>query len=334
MRIHHLAACLVVPLVAALLTLGGAASTRAAAGHPAAAPRAMSAASLTNKAILPDTSIDGPALASVDNETVLGWTGTDAAHHLNVETSMDGLHYGDKRTLNETSPFRPDVALTRPGGAVAIAWTGSDTNHSLNVLLDVYGSSPKKLTLRNENSFTAPALLLGPGFYLAWTGTDTNHSLNIMSIGETSTGLQPGTKTILSKNSSDAGPNLARGSATVIDLSWTSRTRQLMIASGDDPVFLQPGTGLPETSAAAPSTNFLGRVLGAENQIWIGWTGTDAAHHLNLEGSTGNLPGAKTILADTAIGGPALSFNTSGNTNLLAWTGTDAAHHLNIATFV
>jgi hypothetical protein len=343
MYLHHRAASVVALLVTALLTLGGTAPTWAAAHSPAAGyARTLPATSLTNKTILPDTSIDGPALASIGNESVLAWTGTDAAHHLNVETSTDGLHYGNKLTLNQTSPFRPDVALASQGGAVAVAWTGTDPRHSLNVLFDVYGSSPKKLTLHNENSFTAPALLIGPGFFLAWAGTDANHSLNILSLSITSSGVVPGTKTVLS-DSSDAGPHLGRSSATVMDLLWSARTTlQLKIATGTQPAFLQPsfqtGTAIAETSAAAPDSFALGPFIGAGNQEWMGWTGTDAADTLNLQ-STMTFPNfpnpstTKTILSDTAIGGPAVSFNSAVDRNLLAWTGTDSAHSLNIATF-
>jgi hypothetical protein len=291
-----------------------------------------------SKTTLGETSIDGPSLDSVGNETVLAWTGTDPAHHLNVETSTDGLHYGHKLILNETSPFRPDVAVTpvQTGFVVVLAWTGTDPNHSLNVLFDVYGSSPKKLTLHNENSFTAPALLFGPCLCLAWTGTNATHSLNVLQLSVTSSAIVPGTKTTLSQDSSDAGPHLRRGSATVMDLLWSTRgTLQLRIAAGTHADALQPGTAVDgETSAAAPDAFVLGPFLGLGSQEWIGWTGTDPAHHLNLFPFAGNPAPTKTILSDTAIDGPALSFNTAANANLLAWTGTDAAHHLNVATFV
>jgi hypothetical protein len=340
MRLRHLAAPVIALLVTAVLTLGGTAPTSAAAQSPATvSAHTLPATTLTNKTTLPETSIDGPALASIGNESVLAWTGTDAAHHLNVETSTDGLHYGNHLILNQTSAFRPDVALTSQGGVIAVAWTGTDANHSLNVLFDVYGSSPKKLTLRDENSFTAPAVILGPAFFLAWTGTDVNHSLNILSLRVTSSGVVPGTKTILSQDSSDAGPHLGRSSATVMDLMWSARTLQLRIAAGTDPTFLQPGTAIAETSAAAPDSFALGPFIGAGNQEWMGWTGTDAAQHLNLQSTTTfpsfpNPAATKTTLSDTAIGGPAVSFNSAINRNLLAWTGTDVAHHLNIATFV
>lgn len=338
---HLLAAPLVALLVAALLSLGAVTPAGAAAGQhvqaSAASARMVPAATVNHKVTLPDTSIDGPALDSAGNETVLAWTGTDTAHHLNVETSTDGLHYGHKLTLNETSPFRPAVTVTpvQAGFVVALAWTGSDPNHSLNVLFDVYGRNPKKLTLSNENSFTAPALLFGPSFLLAWTGTDANHSLNVLPLTVTASAIVPGTKTILTRDSSDAGPHLRRGSATVIDLLWSTRgTRQLRIAAATHTDALQPGTAVGrEISAAAPDAFVLGPFLGLGSQEWIGWTGTDPVHHLNLFPFAGNPTPTKSILSDTAIGGPAVSFNTALNENLLAWTGTDAAHHLNVEGF-
>jgi hypothetical protein len=336
MRLRHFMAPLVALLVAAFLAFGGSpAVARATARHlVAASARALPAAQITSKVILPETSIDSPALASLPtggaNESVIAWTGDDAAHHLNVETSPDGLHFGHKLTLNETSPYRPDVAISSAGGPISVAWTGADVNHSLNVLYDVYGSSPKKLTLQTENSFTAPALLVGPAFFLAWTGTDANHSLNILSLSVTSSGLVPGQKTVLSQDSSNAGPHLARGSATVIELAWTSRALQPRLAAATEPAGLQPGSGIPEESAFAPDIFAIGPFIGAGNLQWLGWTGTDPAHHLNLESTATQFPGPNTILDETALGGPALSFN---NGNQIAWTGTDASHHLNIAKF-
>jgi hypothetical protein len=328
---HHLSAIVLALLAAAALAITGAAPALAAQQAASAAAQATPSTRLLTKLVLPDTSIDGPALSSVyapngTSESALAWTGTDIGHHLNVETSSDGLHFGQKRTLEETSPYRPDVALAAASGPVALAWTGTNADHSLNVLYDVYGQQ-RKLILTHESSVSAPALLLGPGFYLAWTGTDANHSLNLMPIEVTDAGLAPGKKVILSQFSSRAGPHLARVGATTFALSWTSRESQLFVATGTDAPTLSVAS-LPEWSVFAPQTESLGRAYGSGRQ-WIGWTGTDAAHHVNLQG-TFNDPASKTILNEMALGGPALAFNAAEQ---LAWTGTDSAHHLNIATF-
>jgi hypothetical protein len=289
--------------------------------------------------VLPETTIDGPALSSVTgstNRSVIAWTGTDAAHHLNVETSSDGLHFGDKRILGQTSPFRPDVTQVgqSDGGQVTVAWTGTNAARSLNVLFDVYGSSPKKLTLFNETSLAAPAVLqMGSTLFLAWTGVNAAHSLNVLTINITGTGLVPGQKTILSAFSSNTGPHLSAGGPTnSVGLNWTSRSLQPSFALAREDSNFSFIVRLPEASASAPDTTFFPHQGGPGD--WIGWTGTDAAHHLNLQFSTDDPPvfgpGTKTTLGDTAFGGPALAFLGFGQ---IAWTGTDAAHHLNIAKF-
>jgi hypothetical protein len=317
--------------VAGMVTAGAVPASAVSQHATSASALALPTTHLLTKITLPETSIDGPALSSIyvpnqTSESVLAWTGTDSGHHLNVETSGDGLHFSGKRTLPESSPYRPDVALAAPAGAVAVAWTGTDANHSLNVLYDVYGNQ-RKLTLWNESSVSAPALLIGPGFYLAWTGTDANHSLNLMPIEVTSSGLTPGKKSILSQFSSNAGPHMARVGATTFALAWTSRASKLFLATGTDAPTLSVSS-LPELSAFAPQTESLGRAQGSGKQ-WIGWTGTDAAHHLNLQWNFSD-PATKTTLNEMALGGPALAFHAQEQ---LAWTGTDKAHHLNIATF-
>lgn len=346
MRLHHLTMLIVALLTAAMLALGGAAPTWAASQHPtgSAAHALPAAITLTNRTKLPDTSIDSPALASAYvvitgvDETVLAWTGTDAQHHLNLMTSYKGEAFSNKRTLNEMSPYRPAVALDPVGGAVVIAWTGTNANHSLNVLYNAYGDegSPIKLTLR-DNSIGAPALLQSTSpdkLYLAWTGTDANHSLNLMPITRTAHTLVPGAKTVQSKFSSNTGPQLAAGIDASVALSWTTRALQLRVATCMD---AECSTGVPESSAAAPALiyEFLG--VTEPTREWIGWTGTDSAHHLNLQWTTTisqftDPAKTKTTLTDTALSGPALAVSETTGTQI-AWTGTDAAHHLNIATF-
>lgn len=290
-----------------------------------------------------ETSIDGPALASAHvevagaDETALAWTGTDGLRHLNVMTHYKDEPFGDKRTLGETSPYRPAVAVDS-GGAVTLAWTGSDANHSLNVLWNVYGyeGAPMKLTLR-DNSIGAPALLWNSNndkLYLAWTGTNTNHSLNLMPITRTATRLVPGTKTVQSQFSSNTGPQLTPGIDASIVLSWTTRALQLRLAT-----CMSTGcaAGVPETSAFAPALIYEFKGVTEATREWIGWTGTDGAHHLNLQWTTTislftDPAHTKTVLTHTALGGPALTNSETAGTQI-AWTGTDGAHTLNIATF-
>jgi hypothetical protein len=300
-------------------------------------PAALAAARETAKVTLPETSIAGPGLAA---PTAIAWTGTDAAHHLNIRTGIDGLHFPTKTTLPETSPDGPGLAklpIEGPPIPYVLAWRGSDANHSLNV--ETFPNR-RKLTLR-ENSFAAPALTIlnSPiGVLLAWTGTDANHSLNVLPITVSDSGaLVPGTKTVLSQFSSDAGPGVGSiimlvGAAFQFVLGWSTRaTQQLNLAESTDGVHFTSvlGSGLPQTSATAPQFVQAGGTS-VRFPPCIAWTGTDAAQHLNVQCTT-QFPQwpdpahTKTVLPETALGAPGFFQGE------IAWTGTDAAHHLNVA---
>jgi hypothetical protein len=163
---------------------------------------------------------------------------------------------------------------------------------------------------------------------LFWTGTDAAHSLNVMPVNTSP--MTAGKKTVLRQFSSDAGPSLSGiGGGNEFVLGWTARGTQLLnFAESTDGVHFTNGlgTGLPETSATAPQFEpQSGSASGC-----MTWTGTDAAHHLNVQCTTTfpQFPDpahTKTVLAETALGAPSFVGNE------IAWTGTDRAHHLNVA---
>jgi len=335
-------------LVVLIIVMGFAAVAPAPPARAASrSPAVLAAVTETAKVTLPETSIAGPGFDSVNSglvhRTAIAWTGTDAAHHLNVRVGTDGVHFPTKFTFPETSPNGPALAVG-PADAppdFALAWRGTDANHSLNVQTFPDGT---KLTL-HENSFAAPALsFTSPSssgtleLLLAWTGTDANHSLNVLPMkvigvgGPTS--LVPGTKTVLSQFSSDAGPGLT-GNISGVDrlvLGWSTRgAQQLNLAESTDTVHFTSalGSGLPQTSATAPQV-----LQRTATDACVVWTGTDAVHHLNVQCTTQfpqfpNPAQTKTVLSETALGAPGFSMFSQSE---IAWTGTDAAHHLNVAT--
>lgn len=337
-----------------LAGLGGALAALVAVCLPL--PPARAAASggpISEKVILDETSIDGPALWSIANGTVrtgaatyvsaLAWTGTDSAHSLNLRVSPDGLHYDNKITLNETSPYRPAVLAVSPAGPFLLAWTGTDPQHSLNLLYDVYGSR-RKLTL-GETATGAPALAALDGkVYLAWTGTNPGRSLNILPITLGSSGqLSAGAKTILSQYSSDEGPSLVADTHNngQLVLSWTYPASAASSPSAINEAYSTDGahwtTPLvappPQTSVAAPA--ILASSTSSVVPYYWAWSGTDALHSLNIIGSSSlqSWPGPVNTLNEQSTDSPALGYIGSGSSALLAWTGTDPLHHLNVATF-
>jgi hypothetical protein len=327
MRLRYVPEVVLALLTAmAVVVGGGIGPTRADAS-----PTQHAAATVTEgtKVILSETSIAGPGFALSE----IAWTGTDAAHHVNIRVGTDGLNFPEKTTLPATSPVGPAL-VTQPGEAPltpVLAWT--DANQSLHIRFGLSGGTTADL---HETSFAAPAVALGTvgdvvETLVAWTGTDANHSLNVLPITRAGTGVPTlGRKTELRQFSSDAGPSLVGNfQASEFVLGWSERrTERLNLATSTDGANFTSalGSGLPQTSATPPA--FIqphGSASGC-----IAWTGTDAASYLNVQ-CTSQFPQfpdpaqTKTKLSETALGGPGFFDNE------IAWTGTDAAHHLNVA---
>ena len=96
---HRAATWIVSGAIITILLVGARSIPARAAPLPAPAARAApaplaAAVTETNKATLPETSIAGPGFAA---GAAIAWTGTDAAHHLNIRTGTDGLTEGVRR---------------------------------------------------------------------------------------------------------------------------------------------------------------------------------------------------------------------------------------------
>jgi hypothetical protein len=227
--------------------------------------------SFGGKVTLGETSIDGPGFAFGNGRAFLGWTGTDSGHHLNVISSADCHTFGNKVTLGETSPGGP--ALAFGNGRLFIAWNGTDTAHSLNVMSSTDGVHfGNKVTLA-EKSFVSPGLtFLNGKLYLLWSGEDSNRSLNVL---ESTDGVNFTNKVTLG-DSSFFAPALAQQGSLL--LAWTGRggAHLNMLASVTDTHGFTSKLTADDQGAAAPAlANFKG-------QLFIGWTGVDSAHHLNV----------------------------------------------------
>jgi hypothetical protein len=273
----------------------------------------------TGRVTLPEQAIEGPALANVgDSQLALAWTGTDAAHHLNVETSPDGRSFGGKATLPETSPHAPAAAFGN--GRLFLAWT--DSQHRVNVI-----SSADRVTFSNkvtlaEMSTSAPALAFANGLlYLAWTGTDSQHHLNVMSSAD---GITWGSKVTLA-DTSGTGPGLALANGS-LHLLWVGSdpSLSLNVMTSAEGVTWGHKVVLAESSNDHPA-------LVPWEELYLSWTGRDPSHRLNLLVSSGTPSSLadKQTYADTSAAAPALAV-FRGDV-YVGWAGTDAGHHVNVA---
>ncbi len=303
------------------------------------------------KVVLADSSIDGPAIVTTyQPQTVLAWTGTDSAHHLNLLMSADGLHYSAKLILPESSLWRPALAFIDSGrgapyGTLVLAWTGLDPAHTLNMeLISLPSLSVReKITFWGDTSFTAPALTTVNGdinsdVYLAWAGTDTAHTLNVL---HHTTVPESNSKQIFWGWNSVSRPSLTNtpnsSGAIGLILAWTGINNHLYFAqSANRTSWTMPSSSpLSQQSAWAPSLiSFYSTVMPTYWLAWIG-SGTTATRQLNVMYTqrypAWNAAGSMTTVSETAISSPALTYNGVSRQVLLAWTGTNSAHSLNVA---
>jgi hypothetical protein len=304
------------------------------------------------KVILDDTSIDGPAIVTTyAPATALAWTGTDANHHLNIMTSSDGLHYGNKYILPELSLWRPAIAFIDSGrgtpyGTIVLAWTGTDADHTLNVefIKTPDFTVTRKVTLWGETSFTAPALAtingdINSDIYLSWAGTDSAHTVNVMHLTSNSDTTDKHTQWGWSTVSR---PNLSTNptsTGTGLLLSWTGTNHHIYFANSADGV----NWSVPGTSPLSLLTDWAPTMIGFNASAlpthWLAWAGngTSPTGNVNVQYSQ-NYPAwgdanSSASLDETAISSPALVYNGDGTSRqvLIGWAGTDDYHHLNVA---
>jgi hypothetical protein len=242
-----------------------------------------------------------------------------------------------KATFFETSNSPP--AITSFHGHEYIAWTGADAAHHLNIGIptSIFGVPIVLKTTLPDTSYYAPALaVFNNRIYLAWTGTDGH--LNIESSTD---GVHFGGKVTLGDTSS-AAPALSEyhdlnSGEDRLALAWTGTDwfHRLNVMSTTDGSHFFNKVTLNETSYIQYSSRFgIYRAAMAPalasfgGYLWLGWTGSDPAHHLNTIVSTDGVHfGQKVTLNETSLAGPTLAHEyvpwaTFPDRLFIGWTGT------------
>jgi hypothetical protein len=309
-----------------------------AMAQPTGMPISMLPMSMS-KVTLNDTSNTAPAITSFGGATWIAWTGTDAAHHLNV--AVPGVL---KVTLPDTSYYSPALAVYN--NRLYLAWTGTDGHLNLESSADGVHFG-HKVTL-NETSYAAPTLAvytdLNSGeerLAIGWTGTDLFRRLNVAS---TVNGVNFFDKVTLNETSYlqySIGKYLVRISMApslasfggYLWIAWTGSDAQHHLntmVSTDGDHFGEKAT-LSETSLSGPSlAHEYVPTSSLPDRLFIGWTGT-GNNRLNYMStpSTGNNFGGKVTLNETGYNGIALFSPADGDLKI-GWAGTDPQHHLNL----
>jgi hypothetical protein len=252
-----------------------------------------------SKFIFPETSpvgpsvLEGPIPGAADHTSSLAWTGTDADHHVNVEF---GSPFGTKLTLHETSFAAPAISFGTSTHEWLVAWTGTDANHSLNVLSITSSSAGtpvvgRKTVLTQFSSDAGPSLVGGAtSVVLGWSVRGTQR----LNLAESTDGVHftSALGSGLPQTSAEAPQFLQTGSSSgCIAWTGTDSTNHLNVQCTTQlPQFPNPAqtkTVLPETALGAPGIFAASVNVPGIPPFEIAWTGTDAAHHLNVDQASG-----------------------------------------------
>jgi hypothetical protein len=220
--------------------------------------------------------------APPNGRTFMAWTGTDAAHSLNVMSSQDPSlrNWSDKHTLWDEHSFSGPV-LQAFNGRLILAWTGTDGRLNVKSSGDLGATWQHKQTL-NETSPTEPALATFNGkLILMWCGTDFANKLNFI---ESSDGGVTWGNVVTLQETSGHHPGMAVDPDGTPYFCWAgSGNEQLNVMHSEtgsingfmaDPNYKR--TFRNDSSVNGPCVcQFNGRML-------IGWTGTDWDHHVNV----------------------------------------------------
>ncbi len=270
------------------------------------------------KAVLGDTSSNGPAMTTRANQQVLlGWTGTGNLR-LNFMSSANGLNYGSKVTLNEISAV--SLALAVFQNRFVVAWIGVGNNR-LNVMQSINGVTwTNKVTL-GDTSLSSPALaVLGNQLFIAWRGVG-NNQLNVM---RSANGVNWSGKVTLG-DTTTSGPALATLGNRLL-LGWRGvGNNQLNVMQSSNGTNFTNKVTLGETTVSTPGLHASG------GRAFLTWQGVGNRFLNVLASPNGTAWGSKQTSRETCIDGPVIT--NLGNRLVWGWTGTDAAHRLNSMLF-
>jgi hypothetical protein len=231
---------------------------------------------------IPEKADETPALAVYNGRLYVAWLrATEAGsltHHIEVESSSDGVQFGDAEILPEKSDYAP--ALASASGQLYLAWVGLDKHLNVESSTDREGFG-NKVTL-SETSSASPALAEFDGrIYLAWTGTDKAHHLNIASSPD---GVNWDSKVTLAETVSGggggiayAGPSLAAFDGRLY-VAWNGNDpgNHINVASSSDGVTFGNRVTYAEScrDASGPS------LVTFKGKLYVSWTAGNRKHQV------------------------------------------------------
>lgn len=249
-----------------------------------------------NKHILGETSLWRPAVTFTDGGRagfiVLAWTGTDAAHTLNV-LYIDAYDFRPltKLTLRGETSFTAPAVAAYGAGEVALAWSGNDSGHTANIIrLSPQRQVIGKTTYWGWSSISRPDLNWNHDrgqMLLSFTGR--NQRLYFATSTDVTHFTMPGTSPLAEYSAwAPSMMGITNNNFPNYWVAWTgidashSVNAQYTESFPNWPVDNSKVT-LNERAISGPALGYVGwPTTSNRGYVLVAWTGVDAAHHLNV----------------------------------------------------
>jgi hypothetical protein len=202
------------------------------------------------------------------------------------------------------------------------------------VLAALAVASPAQAFTFGQSSDARPGIAYAGGtLYVGWAGTDTGHSLNLGALAFDSSGAFNGwasVNTITGEQTyAGTGPSVTAASVPgypgdQVLVAWSDINGRIILGHYVGTTTLSCEIALNQYSHHSPY------LIGIGGTVYLAWTGTDSAQHVNILKLSSNLcstsASGSVALADTAAAGPTLT--TDGSNIFVAWPGTGSGQNL------
>lgn len=241
------------------------------------------AANVASSVTLEEKSDFAPALGFFRGKFYLAWTGRDRGQHLNLLTSHDGMHWGNKRTFYASPEARSGgrPALLAARDRLWLAWRGTNDDHPYLWMMYTEDGEDWQGKIRIlETSDLGPSLAwFKDRYYIAWTGRDHEGHVNVMSSDDG--GSWSDKKTLR------YGCRQARSAAEPALVASPDRLHLMWRGSNDDhprilSMFTRDGHLWIGKDRMEETTDYGPAMVLRRDRAFVAWTGRDDDHHVNV----------------------------------------------------
>lgn len=212
----------------------------------------------------------GPSLTIFNGNLCVSWMGTN--HHLNVAFFKPGdpTHLADKVTLSETSPSAPSIMAFQ--GRLYLSWMGMDGH--LNIISSANASTFNTKVTYTTSVLTSPTLVAKNMFlFVAWEDTSSGSHIVFAQYNPSNPPVLNAVVSVASTSQLPVSLFPAGVANPYLRVAWRTATdSHIRLAIYEGGAYLHNPVYTSQTTLYGP----------ALYAPYLSWTGTDAAHGINI----------------------------------------------------